>query len=281
MTAPPDRRIAAHRPDLADRRLEGLVAAGQFVEGERWRIALASVPLRAAPRPDLPFETEALRGEVVRVFEETIEGWAWGQIETDGYVGYFSADALGPLAPEPTHRVIVPRTFLYPAPDLRRPPREALSLGATLALGEAVETRGTLYRMTADGAAAVVDRHVAPLDAPHADDWVAVAEGFLGAPYLWGGRTSLGLDCSALVQLSLAACGIAAPRDSDLQESAVGRPAEGPPRRGDLVFWPGHVGLVAADETLLHASGFQMQVVREPLAGAIARIGAPRSIRRL
>ncbi|MCX5496308.1 NlpC/P60 family protein [Kaistia dalseonensis] len=285
-----DRRTHAFRPDLADAALEGRVVADRFVEGAPRRIAIPSTPIRRAPRSDAAIDSEALRGERVKVFEETMEGWAWAQLETDGYVGFIASDALGADDPAPTHRVTALRTFVYPAADLRLPPVAALSLGSEISLGREVETRGMLYRLLADGSGAVIARHVAPMGAAAEPDFVTVAERFLNVPYLWGGRTSLGLDCSALVQLALAAAGIAAPRDSDQQAAGLGQPVEGGLSaeliRGDLIFWPGHVGMLRDAETLLHASGYQMMVVSEPLAEATARIAAstghqPSIIRRI
>lgn len=283
-----DRRIHAFRDDLADRRLEGRVEAERFADGQPMRIGAPSTPIRRQPRFDAPIDSEALKGEGVLVFEETIEGWAWIQLQTDGYVGYVSSDALVPVLPAPTHRLCVLRSFLYPAADMKLPPTGALSLGAQLSVVGEAETRGLRYLLLAEGGA-LVARHAAPLDAVPEPDFVAVAERFLGVPYLWGGRTSLGLDCSALVQLSLAAAGIAAPRDSDQQAASVGisigTNAAGSLQRGDLVCWKGHIGIVRDPQTLLHASGFHMQVVAEPLAEALARIaasaGPPTEIRRL
>lgn len=283
-----DRRIHAFRGDLADRRLEGRVEAERFVEGRAMRIGAPSTPIRRQPRFDAPIDSEALMGERVLVFEDTIEGWAWVQLETDGYVGYVSSDVFVPEPPAPTHRLSVLRSFLYPAADMKLPPTGALSIGAQFAVAGEAETRGLRYLLLAGGGA-VVARHAVALDAAPEPDFVAVAERFLGTPYLWGGRTSLGLDCSALVQLSLAAAGIAAPRDSDQQAASVGVPiaAEGAGslQRGDLIGWKGHIGIVRDPETLLHASGFHMQVVAEPLAGAMDRIaasaGPPTAIRRL
>jgi cell wall-associated NlpC family hydrolase len=284
-----DPRLNAHRPDLADARLRGKVDATHFVEGVPRRVVAASAPLKRRPAADAGLDSEVLRGETFTVFEETGEGWCWGQLATDSYVGYVSGDALGPLDPAPTHRIGALRTFVYPGPDLKLPARGWLSLGASVALAGEAETRGTKYRLLAGGEGAIVAVHAVPVDAPPENDFVAVAERFVGAAYLWGGRTSLGLDCSGLVQLSLMAAGRNAPRDTDLQESMLGTPVEGgaaaPLRRGDLVFWKGHVGIMIDGEYLLHASGSAMAVVIEPLAEAAERIGRAsgpvRSVRRM
>lgn len=291
MTTEPvlDHRLHAYRTDLADRRLEGRVPAARFVDGERRRIGVAATPFRGEPRLDASFLTEALRGEVVRVFETTPEGWAWAQLETDGYVGWLAADALLPLEPEPTHSVTALRTFLFPGPDLKLPPVGAFSFGCRLALGIATATRGVSYLPLLNGEGAVAAAHVAPLETPPALDFVAVAERFQGVPYLWGGRTSLGLDCSALVQLALMGAGRPAPRDSDLQEAELGVPVErgvaAGLQRGDLVFWQGHVGIMRDDHTLLHANAHHMAVASEPLTDAVNRIAASygkvTSVRRL
>jgi cell wall-associated NlpC family hydrolase len=280
-----DPRLHAFRPDLADIRLKGRVEAARFVEGTPRRVVAAAAPIRHVPRPDAGLESEALHGETFMVFEDGAEGWSWGQLETDSYVGYVPTDALSAAAPQPTHRVTALRTFLYPGPDLKLPARACLSLGCRLALAGAVETRGTTYRLLEGGEGAVAAAHVAPLEAPPEGDFVAVAERFLGTPYLWGGRTSIGLDCSGLVQLALMAAGHGAPRDTALQEVMIGHAvavgiAAGL-HRGDLVFWPGHVGIMIDGEYMIHASGRQMAVVVEPLADAVGRIGAVTGVRRL
>jgi cell wall-associated NlpC family hydrolase len=291
-----DPRINAFRPDLADARLEGKVASARFVAGTPSRVAAPSAPLKRAPAADAPLDSEVLCGEMFTVFD-TRDGWSWGQLATDGYVGYVPAAALGPLGPlsplgplglEPTHRIAVQRTFIYPGPDMKLPAAGALSIGGRLTLGAEATTRGTLYREIAGGgwiaAAAAL-----PVEAPPERDFVAVAARFLHVPYLWGGRTSLGLDCSALVQVSLAAAGIASPRDTDQQERSLGEPLAGgidaPLRRGDLIFWKGHVAILLDGETIVHASGHHLAVAVEPLSTAVARIarsGArPSSLRRL
>lgn len=280
---PLDRRLTAARPDLAAASLRGDVAATRFVEGWSRRVAREVAPLRRAPTTLAPLETEALYGETVTVFDDN-EGWAWVQLDGDGYVGYMPAEALG--APDaPTHRVIAPRSFAYPGPSIKLPPKLALPLGARLAVAS---FKGD-FAVTADGLH-VYAPHVAPLG-ERAADFVAVAERFLEAPYLWGGRTAQGIDCSGLVQTALGEAGVAAPRDTDMMEATLGAPAPfsddlGGLRRGDLIFWKGHVGIMRDDRTLLHANAWRMLVASEPLAAArdrtLAKGGGPiTSIRRL
>jgi len=279
-----DRRLTPARPDLAARHLDGKVEALAFADPIPMRVVTPSAPLRREPRPDAPLDTEALAGEAVRVYEQ-YEGWAWGQLVGDSYVGYLPEDCLAGDAPVPTHRVCTLRTFVYPGPSIKLSPLEALSIGAGLAVtGEsgdflATERGGYIFK-----------QHLSPRE-QHEPDFVAVAERFLHVPYFWGGKTSLGLDCSALVQLSLAAAGIAAPRDSDMQEQGLGEAVAFDDRldglsRGDLVFWKGHVGIMTDPETLLHATAFTMSVISEPLRPArdriLARKGGPiTAIRRL
>lgn len=268
MTGQLDPRVHAYRPDLADRRLEGRVTASRFVDGEDRRVVATAAPMRRAPRHDAGLETEALHGERVRIFEER-EGWAWGQLATDGYVGWLQSSTVGPSGQQPTHRVSALRTFVFPGPDIKLPPTMLLSMGALVAVHSAA---GAL----ADTDAGFIPlRHLAPLD-QSVPDWVAVALRFVGTPYLWGGRTSLGLDCSALIQLALAAAGIAGPRDSDMQACGLGTAIDhaDPARltRGDLLFWNGHVAIVLDDGQLLHANGHHMETVIEPLQQAVARI---------
>lgn len=282
-------RLNAYRPDLADARLKGQVDAARFVEGAQSRVVAAVAPMKRAPRADASLDSEALCGEIVTVFEDVGEGWSWGQLETDGYVGYVPTDALGPLEPAPTHRITALRTFVYPGPDMKLPVQEALSFGGRVNLDRDETTRGTGYRRLAGGAGWIVASAAVETDTPPDNDFVAVAERFLNVAYLWGGRTSLGLDCSALVQLSLMAAGVAAPRDTDLQEAMLGTAvAEGPAeayRRGDLVFWPGHVAIMIDGEHMIHASGHHMSVVVEPVKTAVERIAEslqpPSSVRRL
>lgn len=266
-----DPRITPARPDLAALHLRGRVEAARFVEGRRMRVRAPSAPMRQQPRPDAALDTEALHGEVVTVYEESEEGWAWGQIEADGYVGYLPSEALATEGDAPSHRVAALRTFVYPGPSIKLPPVAALSLGARLG----VAREEGAFAVTGDGGF-VFAAHLAALDAVE-PDFVTVAERFLGVPYLWGGRTGLGLDCSGLVQVALGAAGRIAPRDSDQQERAVGVPlALGEDlaglARGDLIFWRGHMGVMLDAERLLHANGHHMAVAIEPLRGARDRI---------
>jgi cell wall-associated NlpC family hydrolase len=283
-----DTRLHAARPDLADLALKGQVEAARFVAGETHGVAAPVAAVRRAPADDAMLLTEALCGELVTVFETNADGWAWAQLVADRYVGWIPPRALGAASPAVTHNVAALRTLVFPRPDIKSPPLSGLALGAKVAvIGEAEDRNARYAAIAPEGF--VVTQHIAPLDAAQAD-WVAVAERFVGTPYLWGGKTSFGIDCSGLVQVALAAGGHAAPRDTDMQEATVGRPLsfEGrlpPLQRGDLVFWKGHVGIMRDAETLLHANAHHMEVASEPLAVTKARLegkGLPiASIRRL
>jgi cell wall-associated NlpC family hydrolase len=279
-----DPRLTPARKDLAAKHLEGRVDAQRYVEGRIYEIAAAQAPLRKTPSHQAELQTEALKGERITVYDIGPEGWAWGQLADDGYVGYVPVDALGAPGPGPTHKVTALRTLVLPGPSIKLPPVETLSFGSRL-----VVTRvDGPFAVTATGGH-VPAPHVAPVAAMESD-FVAVAERFLGTPYLWGGKTSLGLDCSGLTQVALAACGIACPRDTDMQERALGSAMALPGaldrlQRGDLVFWKGHVAIARDAATLLHANAHAMAVAVEPTAPAVARIRAAgsevTSVRRL
>ena len=266
-----DPRLTPARADLAAKHLQGKVPAARYVEGRVLEVVAPTAPLRREPRPDAALDTEALEGERVTIYDANEDGWSWGQLAADGYVGWLPSEALAPCGPAPTHKVVALRTLVFPGPSIKLPPLEALPLGATLALTRVQER----LAITARGGY-LPAAHVAPLDA-YEPDFVSVAERFVGVPYLWGGKTALGLDCSGLVQVALTACGIAGPRDSDMQEVALGTPIAvagdfSNLQRGDLVFWKGHVAMVRDPASLLHANAFHMSVVIEPLAPALTRI---------
>jgi cell wall-associated NlpC family hydrolase len=284
-----DPRLTPARPDLAAAHLRGRIAAPRFAEGVLMRVVATHAPLRREPRADASLDTQLLCGEAFILYDRDENGHGWGQSVGDGYVGYVPLDALDEAAPEPNRRVSALRTPVYPGPSLKLPTEHFLSLGAGVhVLGE--ENGYARISFGNHGTGYVHTRHLAPRTALEPDH-VAVAERFMHAPYLWGGRTSLGLDCSGLVQLALAAAGIPAPRDTDMQEARLGVPlpvSEGlhAPQRGDLVFWKGHVGIIGDDAMLIHANGHHMAVAREPLAEAVARIarnsyGPVTAIRRL
>lgn len=264
-----DPRITPARPDLAASHLRGQVEATRFVEGTIQQVVAGQAPVRSEPHHGATMITEALHGDRVTVYEADEEGWAWGQLASDGYVGWIPVAALLAPGPQPTHKVTALRTLVFPGPSIKHPPTEALPLGSLLTVAR--EDAG--FCITSSGGY-VPRGHLAPF-AANETDFVAVAERFLGVPYLWGGKTSLGLDCSGLVQVSLTASGVACPRDSDMQEAAVGCAVDlGDLRRGDLVFWKGHVAIARDSTTIIHANAHHMMVAIERADEATARIRA-------
>jgi cell wall-associated NlpC family hydrolase len=264
-----DPRLTPARPDLAAAHLRGVVTAADYVEGRVMQVVIGVADVQREPSHEAPLDTQALFGEDVTLYEDE-EGWGWVQLARDRFVGYVAMAALAEGRTEPTHRVAVNRTFVYQGPDLKLPARRASPLGAAVCV-RAVEGA---FAQIGDNAFVFAD-HLQPYDSRE-KDFVAVAERFLHAPYLWGGKTSLGIDCSGLVQISLDAAGLAVPRDTDMQEQAIGRPlaldANLTLRRGDLVFWRGHVGIMRDETMLLHANARHMLVASEPLSEARERI---------
>ncbi|MGN1286828.1 MAG: C40 family peptidase, partial [Bradyrhizobium sp.] len=252
--------------------LEGKVKAARFVEGETFEVVDAIAPLQRSPAADAEQMTQTLRGERITVYDRNGEGWAWGQLADDGYVGWLPEAALAKPGAAATHKVTALRTLAFPGPSIKLPPVEALAMGSKLAI------------VREDGAFAVTRegwhlprQHLAPLDAM-AQDFVAIAEQFVGTPYLWGGKSSLGIDCSGLVQIALTAAGTGCPRDSDMQQEGLGRElttAESKHlQRGDLIFWKGHVAIARDATTIVHANAHHMATVVENTHAAIARIKA-------
>lgn len=279
-----DRRLNAFRPDLADARLKGGVEAARFTEGRKAQVVVPVLDLRNAPDEAAGLDTQLLLGDIVTVFDEK-DGFAWVQGERDSYVGYAPAAGLGASGPAATHIVAVPRSFVYAEPDMKRPATAALSLGGRLVIVGEAQTRGSSYSLLATGEA-MMTAHLRPVD-EIAPDYVAIAETLERTPYLWGGSSAFGIDCSGLVQLSLRMAGHPAPRDTDMQAAALGRRLDSDAQslqRGDLVFWKGHVAIMLDAEEAIHASGHAMMVVRERLAEAVARIaplyGQPVGFRR-
>jgi cell wall-associated NlpC family hydrolase len=265
-----DRRLNAFRTDLAEKRLEGQVDALRFVEGKPARVIASTTAMRPEPSLTSGIDTELLFGEPVSVLDRR-HGWAWVKSGVDDYVGYVEETALGPAGAEPSHWVTAPRTFVYSEPDMKRPTVKALSMGSRIAVTGEAETRGTRYLLVEDGA--VIAKHVAEVGMPVSGDYVDVATRFLASPYLWGGRSGFGLDCSGLVQLSMMMTGKTVLRDTDMQRASIGvEIGRDELRRGDLVFWKGHVAIMVDAGMMIHSSGFTMDVSHEGLDEAIKRI---------
>lgn len=270
--ADPDRRLNAWRDDLADERLKGKVASARFVKGKRRQ---ASQVLAVHPEPDIDsgMLTQYLFGEIVKVFEED-DGWAWCQGERDGYVGYVDAAGLAPSIIATSHEVAVPRTYVYLEPDLKSPTFGFLGMCSGVRVLGTEEKFSRIEMRGSEDGGWIFTSHLAA-KGEHPADFVSVAERFLETPYLWGAKDGTGLDCSGLIQLALMRAGIDAPRDSDMLAAAVGSELadwQGKLRRGDLVFWRGHCGIMVDASRLLHAHATAMLVQVEPLDEVIGRI---------
>ena len=266
-----DPRLTPARPDLAAKYLEGKVKAARFVEGEAFEVADAIAPLREKPSSDAALLTQALKGERVTIYDRNGEGWAWGQLNIDGYVGWLPDSSLTTETTVPTHKVAAIRTFAFPGPSIKLPPAETLVMGSWVEIAR----EDGVFAITHDGQY-LPKRHLVDLH-DYESDFVAIAERFVGTPYLWGGKSSLGIDCSGLVQLTLDAAGSGCPRDSDMQRDFLGAaldPADRKLQRGDLIFWNGHVAIVRDADTIVHANAHHMATAIENTREAIARIKA-------
>ena len=264
-----DRRLHAFRPDLAAEHLQGKVEARNFVAGRSRQVTCGRAALRRQPDTAAALVSEFLFGEGVQLYDEQ-DGWAWVQSEDDGYVGYTESKTLSAQLLEPTHRVAVLATYLYPEPDLKSAPTDWLPLTARVRVGE---SQHNFCRLASGGW--VFTNHLAAIES-YASDHCESARKFLEVPYLWGGKTSAGIDCSGLLQVSLASCGKAIPRDSDMQ-TGIGRAVsydgdEGALQRGDLVFWRGHAGIWIDPQTFIHANATDMLVATAPLSQVAAQI---------
>lgn len=269
----PDPHLHPVRANAAAERYRGQIRRERYLTPWRGRIMVDSTMIYSAPGYDQTPDTEALFGEDVDIFDEE-NGWVWLQMLSDGYVGYAPRTAVRAADTLTTHHVCSLRTHVHASPDIKSRPLHLISINSRVAVED---IHGCFARLS-NGEGYVFADDLKPLD-HFQDDFVSVAERFLNTPYHWGGRTSLGIDCSALVQMSLFSAGHFVLRDSYMQEASIGVRLEEPLdhaslRRGDLVFWQGHVGILVDAVTLLHANAHFMRVVKEPLSDVIARIQA-------
>jgi hypothetical protein len=265
-----DPRLTPARHDLAAAHLKGVVEAERYVEPVEMQCVAPAAPIRRAPSDVAPMDDQLLAGEGFAVLEQT-DGWAWGFSRADAYVGWVNLNALSGVPNKPDQRVCALRTYAFSSPDFKSAPRCLLSLNSVF---EAGQKQGRFVE--ALGLGWVVADHCAPIN-KFASDFVAVAEQFRSAPYLWGGKESLGLDCSGLLQMALMAAGMTCPRDADQQEAHLIEnwdtvTDQSVRRRGDVVFWPGHVGIMTTTTALLHANATTMDVTSEAFSEAELRI---------
>ncbi len=266
----PDPRVNCYRDDLAASYLQGKVAGRRFVSGRRAQVSECGVPLLRRPSADSPQDSQLLTGETVQIYDE-VDGYAWIQSEVDGYVGYALSSAFSEQVTDPTHCVSVIRSFVYPEPDIKTPPIGTVNMAAQVSV---TKTYQRFSQISCGGW--IYSDHLMRTDRPE-PDFVATALRFLEMPYLWGGKGNLGIDCSGLVQVALMRSGQACPRDAYMQAKALGIEIPGEDgnfsmRRGDLIYWPGHVAILLDSDSVVHASGHHMLVTIEPWRDVDARV---------
>ncbi|GAA3860070.1 NlpC/P60 family protein [Celeribacter arenosi] len=256
-----DRRTTAANDRVAR---DGFASDGQqVVVPVRTNVAAPMADLRASPEGAR--DRQLLFGEGFDVLERR-DGWAFGCAVRDGYVGYLRETDLGEVS-RATHIVSARATHLYPRDDFKSEATVSLSFGSRLTV---VDERRKFMEVA--GGLFVPKAHIRPIERPFSDP-VTIAQLFFGTPYLWGGNSVFGIDCSGLVQASLLACAIPCPGDSDMQMT-LGSAADAPYERGDLLFWSGHVAICVDAEVLVHANAHHMAVAYEPIQRAIDRIAA-------
>lgn len=259
-----DTRLHAYRPDIADVSLKGKVSSKKYVEGEKFQVAVGKANVYNRPDRKTALSNQILYGEFFTIFEIK-DGWAWGQSLKDDYVGYCSLNNLTPDLHKTTHHVSALSTFIYPEPNFKLPPIDQLHMISDVSVINETQTNG--FVQLADGNW-IYATHIAK---DYGEDPVSEALKFLYTPYLWGGRSNAGIDCSGLLQIAYASVGITIPRDADLQEKTIGNILSDDEelQHGDIAFFPGHVGLMIDDIHILHANAHHMRVSIDPLKDVI------------